>query len=159
MIRLTQIFFAVAVLSFIYGHVIMEHTEFSNIYTFHIPMIAFDAIAIALIKFKPVITVFGGIAITFIRSKPIKPITDILCVLVGLSIVNHGFGGYAWASEMHDLSDTYDFIRPVIFALEILVLVGGWYARISSKRPIDVTRPSDPGILVVERNKADNLCN
>lgn len=138
--RLTQIILSIAVLSFIYAHMLIEHTSLFNIYTFHIPMVLLDFVAIALIW-----------------PQRINQIAVILIVLIGLSVVNHSVGAYGWVIGRHGLTDAYDFIRPIIFAMELLVLFGGWYNRISNTRRYNAPRTSNPGILIMDRDKVDNL--
>lgn len=140
--QLTQIILSIAVLSFIYAHMLIEHTSLFDIYTFHLPMILFDFVAIY-----------------FIRNQRIRPITDILTVLICLSVVNHSAGAYGWVCRMDGVTDGYDFIRPILFALELLVLFGGWYDRLHSSRPHNAPRAGNPGILILDSNKVDNLCN
>lgn len=139
--QLTQIILSIAVLSFIYAHMLIEHTSLFDIYTFHIPMVLLDFVAIALIW-----------------PQRINQIAVILIVLIGLSVVNHSVGAYGWVIGRHGLTDAYDFMRPIIFAMELLALVGGWCDRIYSARPYNVARLGNPGILIMDSDKVDNLC-
>lgn len=142
MIRTIKILLAMIFLSTAYGAYIISNPEQFSIATFHIPIIFCDFLAIYLI-----------------RKEPIEPITDILTVLLGLSIVNSCVAGFAWFFRANDIKAVCDTLRLAVCIVELLVLAGGgYYHRIFNGLNTNSSGhdwPRNPGVVRTNSTEMD----
>jgi len=171
MIRTIVIVLSMIVISAVYGWTIINDPENFSLSTFHIPMVAFDFAAIFLLTNKLSIefkyyhrAIFGRELrvmcplLAVYKSDKIGEITDILVVLLALSIVNNVIGGFAWTYSSHNIKDFSDGSRMIVAVIELFVLfVGGWSHRIFSsgneRDYVDSSSSVAPGLLVINSDK------
>jgi len=104
--------------------------------TFHMPLVAVDSFAIWLL-----------------RKNPVPLLTDLLCVVISLSIINHTLGTMAWLTYNHDLRVVYDYLRSVLFGLVLLAFAWGWIDRQLNRKRHLAPVSCRPGLYIVEKNK------
>jgi len=140
--RTVIILLSMIVTTSIYGTLLVQNPQYFHVLSFHIPMAIADAITIGLL----------------LRTK-VPVITELLVILLSISIINHSFGGFAWASYNVDIRAFYDINRLVISAAELLVLnIGGMYRVITGKRN-NTAKFGLSGIHVVAISEVHNRCN
>lgn len=163
--RIVYILLPMILLSSLYAKYVIAHPDFFSLSTFHIPLIFCDFLVIYLLKKKFDWSLeYGSINPPKLPFKTIEvestpSITDILTVLLSLSIVTVGVGGIAWFFNSYGIKDVCDTLRPIVCTVELLVLAGGgYYHRIFkgfNSRSGGRNWTGNPGLYINNRNVDD----
>lgn len=136
MIRSAAILFSIVGISSLYGHLIISNVDTFNVVTYHVPMVMFDSLAIFLLK-----------------RKHVEYITNPLILMLSMSIINHTFGAFLWAA--YNEGYVYDLGKRTILCLEIVIFIVGIFESAITRRRVDSSWTSVPGVHVMEGDKCD----
>lgn len=154
MIRAAVIVFNSTFLSTIYGQLLINNDQdisfFVDIYgqgyefitpvfnplTFHLPMVAVDSFVIWLLY-----------------KKPVHLLTDVLAVIMSLSIISHTLGSIAWLTYNHQLTALYDGFGSLLVGLVMMAFAWGWTDQQLNRKRHMAALPRPPGLHIVEKNQ------
>lgn len=96
-----------------------EYARQLNLWAGYVAMGLIDAVTIYLLRW---------------HGKVVPMLTNPLTVILGLSIINHAFGAFGYASVNFAALDMYDHLMYAITAAQMLVFARWWWDRMYGRR-------------------------